>query len=506
MPDGTPPIRRDAGSNSTERLNSAIDRMFAGGPAPVLNDPDLHELLQLATRLRHELPNDLPDPAFRLGLEQQLTASGPVALPRTRAAAPTRFPWVAAVSAMAAVLLAAVSVGTLGIWLGNDSGGPSNETNLAGVNADQLTATTLGFATTTVNAIPTAPEMIPTTTAPGGPSSMTTIQPSSEPTESVEPSDPTEPATEPTATQSAPSTLTTEPAPTTQQTEGPSLAAVPPVDNEHVEHGPQPAASGDSGPPAVDVSYALNTAMPDLGDDATIYRFAPPATDPEEFVITISDALGLQGDIVTDQPTGQTVYHLGDDTGSFYWTPDTGAFTVATTQTGGGPSLQLEQLVVAAREWMAAIDYPVDLLEPEMSAEPNDDTSWRLEARYAAMPDIGLGHPLGVTIYINADGTVTEASGYWLNPKESESAVLLSAEDIWETVRSGQGYWTGGGIVEAGGAFSADSMQITYILTRDPSGELVLQPVVQTSGEFITADGLSSARISCFVQAARTTE
>jgi hypothetical protein len=122
------------------------------------------------------------------------------------------------------------------------------------------------------------------------------------------------------------------------------------------------------------------------------------------------------------------------------------------------------------------------------------------------MPDIGLGHPLGVTIYINADGTVTEASGYWLNLKASESALLHSAADIWETVSSGQGYWTGGGIVEAGGAFSADSMQITYILTRDPSGELVLQPVVETSGEFITADGLSSARISCFVQAARTTD
>ncbi len=507
MPDGTPPIRRDVGSNSTERLNSAIERMLAGGPAPVLNDPDLHDLLQLATRLRHELPNDLPDPAFRLGLKQQLTASGPVALPRTRAAAPTRFPWVAAVSAMAAVLLAAVSVGTLGIWLGNNSGGPSNDSNLAGVSSDQLTATTLGFATTTVNAIPGDPATIPTATAPGDPSSMTTIQPSAEPTESVEPSNATEPATEPAATQSAPATLTTEPAPTAQQTEGPSLAAVPPVDDEHVEQGPRPAADGGGGSPATDVSYVLNTSMPDLVDDATVYRFAPPATDPDEFVVKISDALGLQGDIVIDEPTGQTVYHLfDDDTGSFHWTPDTGAFTVALTQTGDGAPLQFEQLVVTARDWLAGIDYPVDLLEPEMSAEPTGDTSWRLEARYAAMPDIGLGHPLGVTIYINADGTVTEASGYWLNLKASESALLLSAADIWKTVSSGQGYWTGGGIVEAGGAFSADSMQITYILTRDPSGELVLQPVVETSGEFITADGLSSARISCFVQAVQTAE
>ena len=53
MPDNSQPIiRQGAGSDSTERLNSAIDRMLGGGPVPVLTDPELNDLLNLATRLR----------------------------------------------------------------------------------------------------------------------------------------------------------------------------------------------------------------------------------------------------------------------------------------------------------------------------------------------------------------------------------------------------------------------------------------------------------------------
>jgi hypothetical protein len=122
------------------------------------------------------------------------------------------------------------------------------------------------------------------------------------------------------------------------------------------------------------------------------------------------------------------------------------------------------------------------------------------------MPEIGLGHPLGVTIFVNDDGAITEASGYWLRIKNADSAQLLPADDIWQAVSSGHGLWTGGGIVTAGGEFRADTIQLTYFLTRDPSGDLVLQPVVQVTGDFTTADGLSTARISCFIQAARTSE
>lgn len=509
MPDGAPSIRRDAGSDRTERLNTAIDRMLAGGPPPVLNDPELHDLLRLAVRLRDELPDDLPDPDFRLGLKQQLTTAGPIAVPRTRAASPARFPWVAAVSAIAAVVLAAVSVGSLGIWMGSDSDDSNRGANMAVLTTDQLTATMIGMSTiTAASRSDTQPSTLDAT-VPVEPSSMTAILPSAAATVPAVPTSETRPATqlEATATvETAPATRTTETAATAEPTRGAALAGVPPVDNEHVEQGPKPAADGSSGTPASDVSYVLETALPDLGAEAYVYRFAPPREDPVTFVTEVTNALNFQGNVITDAPQGRTVYRLfDDDRGSFHWTPDTGAFTLAITEPGSGEAMPLDQVVQAVRDWLGGIGYPVDQLESDFRAEPTSDTSWRLDARYATMPEIGFGHPLGVTVYVNSDGSVTEATGYWLDVTRADTALLLPADDIWKAVSSGRGLWTGGGIVEAGGEFRADTMRVTYILTRGESGELVLQPVVETSGNFTTADGLSSARVSCFIQAARTT-
>jgi hypothetical protein len=504
MPDGTPPIRRDAGSDRTERLNVAIDRMLAGGPSPVLNDPDLHELLQRAARLRDELPSDLPDPAFRLDLKQRLTISGPIAVPRKSVPSATRFPWVAAFSAIAAVLLAAVTVGALGIWLDSDDN-PSSESHLAGLPADQLTATTFGAATITAETIVTTSEAAMQPTGADRPSSMTTLQPTSPATDAPDATDAAATISAATETPASDTTRTTATVAPSQTSAAPSLASVPPVDSQTVEQGPQPASEGGGGEPAPGISYVLNTTLPDLGNDAAVYRLAPPAVQPEAFVAEVAKSLGLQGEIISDAPQGRTVYHIFDDNaGSFHWTPETGAFTLSTAEADNGNALPLEQVVNDTRQWLAKIGYPVDQLSTDMAAEPMGDTSWRLEARYASMPEIGLGHPLGVTIFANDDGAITEASGYWLRITDADSALLLPADEIWQEVSSGHGIWTGGGIVSAGGEFRADTIQITYILTRDPSGELVLQPVVQVTGDFTTPDGLSTARISCFIQAART--
>lgn len=509
MPDGTPPIRRDAGSDGTERLNNAIDRMLAGGPTPVLNDPELHDLLGLAARLHNELPNDLPDPAFRHELKQQLTTIRPiaVAVPRPPVATPARFPWIAAVSAIAAVMLAAISVGSLAIWLDNDADNSSRFTEMANFPAGQLTATTFGIATSTAEAnLGNLGATLEATVAEDA-SRMTTFQPANEETMIAEATTEDEPPVDSTETNPAASTRPTDLTATSEPANEPSPGSVPPVDAQHVEQGPRPAADGSSGTPPADVAYVLETELPDLGDDAQVYRLTPPKVDPETFVRKVAGELGMEGDIVVDAPMGRTAYHLfDDDRGSFHWTPETGAFTIAPISSATGERMPFDQVVIAANDWLAEIGYPVDQLTTDVRAVPIGDAAWRLDARYAAMPEVGLGHPLGVTVDINADGAISEVSGYWLEVKEVYSVPLYSADAIWQAVRSGDGYWTGGGIVEGGGEFRADAMTITYLLTRDSSGDLVLQPVVQTTGEFTTADGRSTARVSSYVRAARTTD
>jgi hypothetical protein len=399
-------------------------------------------------------------------------------------------------------MLAAISVGSLGIWLSGDNDGSSGTTELARFQAVQQTATMVGFATMTAAAIPggsgsnaeqtTMPEP---TTAPLGdagddesgtePSGLETVPPNGAAVTRTAP-----------ATQTVPATG--EPTPST------ALAAVPPIDAQHVEQGPRPAADGSSGP-AGEVDYVLATNLPDLGASAEIYRLTPPKVDPEAFVATVAAELEFEGEITSDVPMGRTVYQIFDDAGSFHWTPETGAFTVSLTGEDPSEPLSADELTVTAIDWLESIGYPADHLADDVQAEQLDDVTWLLSARYASMPDVGLGHQIGVTVFIRSDGAIMEASGYWLDVKQVDPATLHSADAIWQAISNGQGYWTGGGIVEEGGEFRADTMAITYILTRDPAGDLVLQPVVKTDGEFITADGRASARISCFVQAAQTT-
>ena len=57
---------------TAEQLDDAIERQRAAPDQPASDDPELVPLLDLAARLDRELPPDLPDPAFRVQLGQQL--------------------------------------------------------------------------------------------------------------------------------------------------------------------------------------------------------------------------------------------------------------------------------------------------------------------------------------------------------------------------------------------------------------------------------------------------
>src|SRR5690606_8931441 len=94
-----------------DRLNRAIDRLTSRQPVPVFEDAELAELVELAGRLHNELPSDLPDPAFRGALREQLADPGPRLVESRSPAATRRFPLAMAGGAIAAVLVVAVAVG-----------------------------------------------------------------------------------------------------------------------------------------------------------------------------------------------------------------------------------------------------------------------------------------------------------------------------------------------------------------------------------------------------------
>jgi hypothetical protein len=67
----------ESNEQAAKQLDDAIERQRAVPQQPASNDPALLPLLALAARLDHELPSDLPDPAFRARLGQQLRTPPP---------------------------------------------------------------------------------------------------------------------------------------------------------------------------------------------------------------------------------------------------------------------------------------------------------------------------------------------------------------------------------------------------------------------------------------------
>lgn len=533
------------------------------------------DLLLLALRLQDELPRDLPDPAFRSALLAQLLeqaatehaaqvaeraqpapvhaataayatharpAARSVATPTvppsgsrrmaaasaggsgSRAGSPPRFPYMRAIAAIAAVMVAAISVGTLAIWMNDDDSTPG------GIAGGSQTATAQ-VALNTVSGEPTSSSdvaVIEPTSDVGSSSGQESTTPASDTGQPTASDDPAATiASEQTPVPISTAATTTEAAPTTTNPTDPTataletptavatapgqptvilLANVPPVDAAHVEQGPVPGADGGGPtPPRDDTIVMLDTAMPASEASAPLYRLSPPAIPPAVLVQEVANALGIDGDATETQGIdGGSEWAVSDDTGAhFQWDPISGAFSFAaatddTAPTGG---IDPSEALTIARQWLESIGYPVNEMT---TAEPSalDPTLWMVNLGVDAVPHPGLGHPIGVTAHVDLDGNVVSASGYWLTVTMEEDAPLIALEDAWVVITDCKGIWTGGGIVGAGGDFRVDAIDVSYLLTTLGDSKLVLQPVYRATGEFTASDG-SSARVSVYVQAVR---
>jgi hypothetical protein len=491
------------GNDRTEQLNLAIDRMLAGEAGPPLADPELSALLHLAERLSRELPQDLPDPAFKMKLKDELTARYPVVtpLPQPSRGRVSRFPY-AAVSAIAAVFIAAIVVGGYAIW-GGDSGSDSSTRGQLVATLQSATSTvpasTLTIATESssqVTAFKTQqPTDTPQPTATASATSGLTVAPTKQPTDPAP--TPTSPATQPAETP----TLPTNP---TVRSTTPALASLPAVDARTIEQGAVPAAEGGGPGPSSGVTFEMNAPTHSLAASAVAYHLAPPDTEPEAFCKRVADQLNIGDDITSSDASGQLEYFAGNpDSGTFHWVPATGVFQFSSAIAPGAAMVDEQGALSAARAWLTSIGYPVDLLAGTGTVEPLGE-QWQVETDFQSVPAPGVGRPIGTWVLVNPDGSIAEANGYWLTPEANDQVALIGWDDAWSRIQHGDGYWLDGGMSAEGGTFTVDTVELSYVLTRTDV-DLVLQPVVKVSGTFVDASGASDRRIAVFVQAAQAT-
>lgn len=504
-------------SPDLERLHTAIDRIVAGQPAPVLHDPGLQELLELADLLRRELPADLPDPAFRAELRAQLLPIPPsvVDLSTRQRDRDKRMPAFAVVSAIAAVFLAIVTVGAMAMLVSDRA---DDEPRAADVDVARAATETSAFSTLAI-AMTTTAEALPT--GIGGPLNTpgaVTPQPTPEPDDTNTPVPvPTNVPVSPTESDPTATTEATVTVASTEETAVPTqlmtptatpqrqLANIPPVDSTTVEAGPVPAASDGAGGTTATISFVLATEIPEIQATAPVYMLEPPDDAPDAFTARVGEALGLDARVVAGEYRGKPEYHVGSNDGaSFHWYPKVGAFAYSGVSTGADANHDADSIRDVATEWLVDIGYPVDMLSmQDVAVQQLGDVEWLIEFPFALLPQPGYGHPLGVRMILAADGTVTDARGYWLRLAERADVPLVSAADAWDLLKSGKGYWFGsGGAFAEGGELRCESVQMSYILTSADE-HLILQPVIAWRGEFVHADGVSSSGVTVFIQATR---
>jgi hypothetical protein len=278
---------------------------------------------------------------------------------------------------------------------------------------------------------------------------------------------------------------------------------LPPVDDAHVERGPLETVEAGGTPVPDDVRFELATELPDLASTASLYHLSTPHVDPQWLLERIAQSLGIQGEIVSDADAANSreTYQLSDGSAViFSWTPQSGAFSCSLpTPDSAGESVN--DIVEHALGWLRNLGYPIDLESTQPVVTKIEPNEWRVEVPLSDLPNPAVGHPLNVSLTLNTQGQVLQASGYWVKVTQSMDVPLMSAEEAWQALQGGRGYWPSGPLPDDPGELSVESFGVSYVLTLDDQGELVLQPVVTAGGTFHGDDGSVISDLKVLIQA-----
>lgn len=423
-----------------DEFDDAIERRRSGDTSSA-GDEELENLLNLATRLEHDLSDDLPDPAFRENLKLQLLqgeAEAPFLEPapippvdladerwhRRLLASPWR------VSAAAAACLVVVLVGftTTGMPGGPADGNDEETMSFQAVDSDDELP------------VDQSPLSLENATIPESAQWFT--------------------------------------------------SSFPPFDVEHVvlpplligflpfseRERPQVELTGFSG--------IFNDGM--MPDTSSVYYLnAPP--DGGSLLNAVSSTLEIEGELVEGNGDGEPYRIVGpDDTDIMRWDPASAFFHFQVDSTefsvgdlldeGTGPSAIAIRFLEIIGFDLHTIDYEHRVVEGDGITE--------VQFRPHEFPDTGLDVDLGGSVFVNQDGAVVEARLYWLSLIDQEIVSLRDSEEIRHDFENEIGYAPPAPDDTDEMTIEAEDMMFVHVLTRLGESHFVLQPAVKVMGEY----------------------
>jgi hypothetical protein len=422
-----------------DRLDEALERRLNGDDI-TNDDPELQELLDLSARLEQTLPDDLPDPAFRHNLKQQLLSqpqpslAEPVDLARERfhrRLAGSTWRLSAAAAAFLIVILVAV-VMAMGPMSGDsDDDMEEQPASLQGIGDDYTTPEQDVDTFDTDDRRTVEPEWV--------------------------------------------------------------NATLPPFDTNHVVLNPLLGMPLGMPAPKIEplVAFDDDAEMPDMPETAPVYYFSAPP-NPEALISSVQRALGIEGELEPGSAEDGTPYRLINDSGQTIvkWDPGSAFFHyigrnadpefTGYAEPGSDPSDISESFLETIGFDLYSVDYVIDV---EVSGS---ETHIRFKA--SSLPEMGLDVWLGAVVVIDEDDQVAEARMMWLSLIGVREATLRPPGETWDLGERGHGFWPPHEAPDGRVLVEVLRTKMVYLLTRHDHATYVLQPAVKFVGRYSDDD------------------
>jgi hypothetical protein len=252
-----------------------------------------------------------------------------------------------------------------------------------------------------------------------------------------------------------------------------------------------------------DLRYALSAELDKVPREASVYELLrdEPTVDS---VQKIADNLAIDGKV---DDRGDGSFTATGDGGDLFVTIDMiNYFSSAQVPEGDLPSD--EKAIAAGRDWLRH----ASLLPPDIgtgSVVSRMPDSNRLIVNFVPAEPVPIlsGYP-SITLTMAVDGSVIEAQIRWANIVRSDVYQLMSPDQAWQLVTTGQAYLApdlrGAGIdpgTEVKGRVTFTAISIAYATAGPPGGRQYLQPVYVFEGRIRPEGDKKTYPITAYVSA-----
>lgn len=251
-----------------------------------------------------------------------------------------------------------------------------------------------------------------------------------------------------------------------------------------------------------DLDYSLQAELDGVPREAAVFELLREEPTVES-VQEIADELGLEAE-VEDSGDGS---FTAEGNGDLFVTIDLiQYFSDAEVAAGELPSD--ESAISSARDWLRSASLlPPDIGDGAVETRIPDANRLVVLFRPAEPTPVLSGYP-SITITLSADGTVIEAAIRWSNIVRADVYQLMSPDEAWQLVTSGQAYLAPQ-LDEAGidpgtdiqGRVTLSSLAIAYASAGPPGGRQYLQPVYVFEGRIRPQGDERTYPITAYVSA-----